>query len=391
MRLRSFEFVKPKTRDPKRKARNLIAMHSWWVRRVWERKGLFGPVLWIFALPLSLLYGVGVCVRNLLYTWCIPARKLPCAVVSVGNLTVGGTGKTPTTLWLARELGRRGYKVAILSRGYKGIGKGPMLLEPPDSKPVSFKQAEELPDAGDEPIMMARLFGQRVVVGKKRYQAASLLLRGADVDVFILDDGFQHRSLRRDLDLLLLGETWKGWLLPAGPFREPKSSLHRANLFLITSEQGKWKSLLAGLPGESIFSGSLRPHCLLTLDGGQWKEQPLALLDKSKILTVSAIANPLPFYRMIHDWGGEIGDVVEFPDHHSYSSKDWQRINRVGRNMDLIVTTEKDLLKLLRFPFARGKLVALRVAMVVENGDLLIDAVEKAIRDKNEATSTPDG
>jgi tetraacyldisaccharide 4'-kinase len=357
-------------------------MHSRWVRRVWERKGLFGTVLWIFALPLSLLYGIGACVRNLLYTWCIPARNLPCAVVSVGNLTVGGTGKTPTTLWLARELGQRGYKVAILSRGYKRSGKGPIVLEPPEGKPVSFKQAQELPDAGDEPIMMARLFGQRVVVGKRRYQAASLLLRSADVDVFILDDGFQHRRLKRDLDLLLLGANWKGWLLPAGPFREPKSSLRRANLFLVTGEQEKWKSLLAGRPRETIFSGSLQPQCLLTLDGDQWKEQPLAVLDKSKILTVSAIANPLPLYRMIHDWGGEIGDVIELPDHHSYSSKDWQRINRVGRNMDLIITTEKDLLKLLRFPFARGKLLALRVAMVVENGNLLIDAVAKVVQGK---------
>jgi tetraacyldisaccharide 4'-kinase len=258
-----------------------------------------------------------------------------------------------------------------------------MLLEAQEGRPASFKQAEELPDAGDEPIMMARLFGQRVVVGKKRYQAASLLLRSVDVDVFILDDGFQHRRLKRDLDLLVLGADWKGWLLPAGPFREPKSSLHRANLFLITGEQGRWGSLLTGHPQETIFSGSLQPQCLLTLDGDQWKEQPLAVLDKSKILTVSAIANPLAFYRMIHEWGGEIGDVIEFPDHHNYSARDWQRINRVARNMDLIITTEKDLLKLLRFPFARGKLLALRVAMVVESGDRLIRAAEKVIREKN--------
>lgn len=296
---------------------------------------------------------------------------------------MGGTGKTPTTLWLARELRGRGYKVAILSRGYKRSGKEPLLLEPPESNPASFKRAEEPADAGDEPLMMARLFGQRVVVGKKRYQAAGLLLRSTDVDVFILDDGFQHRRLRRDLDLLLLGADRKGWLFPAGPFREPKGSLRRAHLFLITGEKGKWESLLSGRPRETIFSGSLRPQCLLTLDGDRWKEQPLAVLDKSKILTVSAIANPLPFYRMIHEWGGEIGDVIEFPDHHSYSSTDWQRINRAGRNFDLIVTTEKDLLKLLRFPFAKGKLMALRVVMGVENGDRLIDVVEKVIREKN--------
>ena len=358
-------------------------MNDSWARRVWQRKGFLGCFLWILVLPLSFLYSLGVRVRNLLYSlgW-IPIKSLPRTVVSVGNLTVGGTGKTPTILWLAQELSQRGYRVAILSRGYKRTGREPVVLEAGFSKSVSFAQGGDPLDAGDEPIMMARVFGQRVGIGRKRYEVGNRLLRSAEVDVFLMDDGFQYRQLRRDIDLLLLGSDWNGWLIPAGPFREPKSSLKRADLYLVTGAKEKWESFLTRQPKEAIFFGSLQPKGLWNLDGDRWKEHPLDLLDRSKILTVSAIANPAPFYRMIHDWEGEIADMLEFPDHHTYSAKDWQRINRAARNVDLIVTTEKDILKLVRFPFAKEKLLALRVEMVVENGVSLVRAIEDIIEGK---------
>jgi tetraacyldisaccharide 4'-kinase len=107
-------------------------------------------------------------------------------------------------------------------------------------------------------------------------------------------------------------------------------------------------------------------------------------LARRKIVAVAAIANPEPFYRIIHDWEGEIVEVLEFKDHHDYSSKDWQRINRAARNADLIITTEKDILKLIRFPFGRERLLALRVVMAVENGDTLIQAVIDGIQKKSE-------
>lgn len=340
-------------------------------------------MVWIFLLPLSVVYGFGARIRSLLYSirW-LPTKVLPCAVVSVGNLTVGGTGKTPTTLWLARELGRRGYRVAILSRGYKRSGRKMMILEPGPVMAGSNDLEEELTEAGDEPLMMAKVFGQRVAVGKRRYAAATRLLESAAVDLFLLDDGFQHRRLRRDLDLLLLGEDWRGWLLPAGPFREPRRALRRAQLYLVTGSRERWQPLLARRPPEKVFFGSLQAKSLLTLDGDRWKEFPLALLGRNKILTVSAIANPASFYRIIHEWEGEIVDSLEFPDHHAYSAQDWQEINRAARNAEIIVTTEKDILKLVRFPFAREKLLALRVEMVVENSDSLIRAVEEVIQKK---------
>lgn len=356
-------------------------MNETWIRKIWDRRGLLGHLAWLLLLPLSMVYGLLVRIRNVLYFlgWA-PSKGLPCAVVSVGNLTVGGTGKTPATLWLAQELGRAGYRVGILSRGYKRSGKGLVVLRPGFAK--SFLSQEEPFDAGDEPVMMARLFGQRVGVGRRRRQAGEQLLRDGEADVVLLDDGFQHRALKRDIDLLLLGADSNGWLLPAGPFREPTSALRRADYCLVTGAREKWARLLRRRPAETVFFGSLEAKALFGLEGEHWKDYPLSMLGRSKILTVSAIANPAPFYRMIHDWEGEIVDSMEFPDHHLYSTGDWQRINRAARNVDLIVTTEKDILKLARFPFAKEKLLALRVEMVVENGASLVKAVERAIEAK---------
>ncbi|MBI4527638.1 MAG: tetraacyldisaccharide 4'-kinase [Deltaproteobacteria bacterium] len=357
-------------------------MNEFLIRRVWKRGGFCARLVWTLTLPLSFLYCGGVLVRNLLYArrW-LPRRSLPVPVVSVGNLVVGGTGKTPTTLWLARELAKRGHKVAVLSRGYKGVRNGPAVLQPAFAMDLVAKNGACL-EAGDEPAMMAGLFNVRVGVGRNRYQTGSLLLRKNEADVFLLDDGFQHRQLNRDLDLVLLGSDWEGWLLPAGPFREPRRSLRRAQYFLITGARKKWASYLGHFSQETVFIGALEPRCLLSLDGNQWKESPLSILDRSKILAVSAIANPRRFYRLIHDWGGEIVRAIEFPDHYTYSVKDWQRINRAGRDVDFIVTTEKDIVKLVQFPFARDKLLVLRVEMVIENGDLLIRAIEDAIQKK---------
>lgn len=358
-------------------------MSGAWIRRAWERKDLWGYLLWILVVPFSFLFVLAVQIRSLLYTLrCLPVRSLPPAVISVGNLTVGGTGKTPTTLWLGRELAGHGYRVAILSRGYKRKRREPKLLEPSADGRLAPGDGDEVSEAGDEPLMMAKVFGHRVGIGKNRYEVGMQLLRQTRVDVFLLDDGFQHRQLKRDLDLLLLGSNGRGWVLPAGPFREPRRALRRADLYLVTGSAAEWRSYLKGCSEESIYVGSLRPWALLSLERGRWKDYPLSLLDRSKILAVSAIANPSSLYRMIHEWGGNIVGAMEFPDHYQYSARDWQRISRAARNADLVVTTEKDVLKLARFPFAKEKLFALRVEMVVENGAELIRVVEQTIQSK---------
>lgn len=351
------------------------------VCEVWERAGARGKLLWMCLLPAAFLYSLGMQARNAFYSlgW-LKSARLPKPVVSVGNLTVGGTGKTPTCLWLAEALKNQGLRVGILSRGYRRDETRPVVLQPQSSNGSGPSNFADVSKAGDEPSMMADLYGQVVGIAKNRDLAATELLRQTEVDVFILDDGFQHRRVRRDVDLLLMGSEYSGWTLPAGPFREPRRNFKRADFLLVTGAPEKWRALIAPARAAAAFAASLQPVSLLSLNSGRRKEFPLTVLYRSKILTVTGVADPQGFYRMIHDWEGEIVETLEFPDHHDYSARDWQQINRVGRLVDLIVTTEKDILKLMHFPFARDKLVALRVTMQVENGADLVQAIVARIR-----------
>src|SRR5678815_3921054 len=147
------------------------------VREVWERTGARGKFLWLLLLPVSLFYAVAVQLRNSLYTlgW-VKSARLPRPVISVGNLTVGGTGKTPTCLWLAQELTRRGFKVGILSRGYKRKADTPVILRPNGAVTSDLDNTSEVQNSGDEPLMMARLYGQTVGVSRDRAEAAASLL-----------------------------------------------------------------------------------------------------------------------------------------------------------------------------------------------------------------------
>jgi len=349
-------------------------------REVWERKGLRGKFFWVLLLPVAFFYAVIVQLRNALFTlgWAKSVR-LSKPVVSVGNLTVGGTGKTPTCLWLAGALNSRGFNVGILSRGYRRAETRPIVMQPSQDEIPPSARIAEVSETGDEPLMMAQLYGQTVAVGKNRGEAAAELLRQRNVDVFILDDGFQHRRVQRDIDLLLLGSDASGWLLPAGPFRESLRNHRRADFFLVTGANSEWNSIIPSNRAQHRFVGSLRPISLISLSSQRRKEFPLTLLYRSKILTVTGIADPRGLYGLIHEWEGEIVDTLEFPDHHTYTARDWQQINRVGRLADLIITTDKDILKLVRFPFAKDKLLALRVAMSVENDAALIEAIVERI------------
>lgn len=350
-------------------------MSGRWIRRVWERRGIFGGLLWVSFLPLSGLYWLGVQARNVLYSggW-KKSQTLGQFVVSIGNLTVGGTGKTPTVVWVARELQKRGFKIAVLSRGYQRKGDEPLVL--------TAHFAGDVDDSGDEPAMMARLFGLTVAVASRRYQGAVKAIQHSSVDVFILDDGFQHRQLFRDIDVVLLGSDSTGWVLPAGPFREPRKALGRAHFLLITGAEDQWRRWIPQAAERRIFQGALVPMALIGFESRRWKEYPLSLLAGRRIVAVTAIANPAPFYRMLHDWEGEIVEALEFADHHRYTSQDWQRINRAARNADLVITTEKDILKLIHFPFGRETLLALRATMAVENGHALIQAIVDRIQNK---------
>ncbi|MGZ8424304.1 MAG: tetraacyldisaccharide 4'-kinase [Candidatus Binatia bacterium] len=352
------------------------------VRGVWERRGFAGRLLGSLLWPASIGYSVVAQLRNGFFNrgW-IKSVRLPRPVISIGNLTVGGTGKTPTCLWLAGELRRQGLKVAILSRGYRRKETQPVILQPCKPSGDMAQNEDELAQAGDEPLMMARLYDQTVGVGADRVRSAhELLRRDEKIDAFILDDGFQHRHVKRDVDLVLLGSDCSGVVLPAGPFREPRRNLQRGDFWLVTGAEAQWQRYLPPERSSAVFTGTLQPLDLISYDARRWKHYPLTVLHHSKILTIAGIANPDNFYQSIHEWEGQIVHTLEFPDHHVYSAKDWQEISRMARLVDLIVTTEKDILKLIGFPFARGKLLALRVGMEVAGSDRLVSALAARIR-----------
>jgi len=353
---------------------------------IWQRQGFWGEVGWLALTPLSLGFSALVRARNLFYDrgW-LPVERPPFKVISVGNLTVGGTGKTPMVLWLAQALQGRGHRVGILTRGYGGSNKEITVVG-------TAGQAIATPaEVGDEPVMLARAFAGVVISGRDRVAAAGLARRRFALDVVILDDGFQHRRLDRDVDLLLVngrGGTGNGWLLPAGPLREPPAAVRRADVVIITKggTHGREGWSATGQRG-AVFSGDLQPTALLSSVRGRWHELPVGLLSGRRVMALTGIADPMPFYHSLREWEAEIAEVMEFPDHHAYTPVDWRAISLAGQKFDLIVTTEKDLVKLERFPSAAGKLVALRVRMEIEHADRLLDLVERQLREAVTATS----
>ena len=231
-----------------------------------------------------------------------------------------------------------------------------------------------------------------MIVGAERIAAGALAVREFAAEVLVLDDGFQHWALRRDFDLVC----WRGSglendrLLPAGRLREPLRAMRRAQAVLVTEGEeaehlgARVERALAGLP---VYHGRLRATALVTPDGDVWRELPMGALAAHRALGVAGLADPQPFYRTLQEWDARLDDFLEFPDHHDYTLDDWKKIANRSRGLDLVVTTEKDLVKLERFPFAKDKLAAVRVSMEIEGGERLVDSVAAAIDQRRRALS----
>jgi tetraacyldisaccharide 4'-kinase len=340
--------------------------------RVWLRRGVGGQLGYLALRPLSALFGLGVGVRGLGYrVGVLRARRAPIPVVSVGNLAVGGTGKTPVTLWLGQMLAAHGARPAIVSRGYGGTARGVTVVSRGDGPEVG----PEL--VGDEPVMMAKSFAGPVITAARRIDAARTAA-GLGCDVVVLDDGFQHRAVARAFDLVLV-DARRGPLLPAGPLREPLAALRRADaLLLVERDAGDGAAPPLEL-ARPAFRMRLDAVGLVESVERRWRARPLVDIANRRVVAVAGVARPEAFYAMLRRWEATIAEVFEYPDHHRYTIEDWHRIARGGHSADLIVTTEKDLVKLEAFPFATGKLVALRIAPQVERADELIAVILAAI------------
>ena len=309
----------------------------------------------------SIFYGAAQRLRAICYRHQVfPARDLPCKVISVGNITVGGTGKTPMTIHVAAEIKRAGFKVVIVSRGYKGRAEkhGGIVS---DGRTL-IMDAEQ---AGDEPYMIAcRLKGVPVVVGKNRFAAGMLAIGKYQPDVIVLDDAFQHLKLKRDIDLVLLDHMrpfGNSHLLPRGVLREPVSSLARSSACILTRcRSGAEEVALSSLaeiqmlvPDMPVFTSSHVPYWYMIKRGAYksfeafpdvFSANDLKQVKHRKVFCFSGIARNDDFQHTVKELGFKVTGLLEFSDHHRYTAKDLATILRCAGDagVDRLITTEKD-------------------------------------------------
>jgi tetraacyldisaccharide 4'-kinase len=336
--------------------------------------------------PLAWGYRLGIAGRRLAFRVGLRrVHRIPVPVISLGNLTVGGTGKTPAALWLAEKLRARGERPVIVTRGYGGDLKGRVVTVGRDGQ--SLYDPREI---GDEAVLLAERFNGPVVCGADRVAAAKVALEEHGASVLVLDDGFQHWRLGRDMDVLLVdGRSGfgNGALLPAGPLREPLGALKRADAIVITKATAGTRVaeiLVRHAPSVPTFAAELTPRSLVVSDDGILQARPLGELVGRRVVTVSAIAQPRSFYELLGQLEVRAVEVLEFPDHHQFTQADWQRITQAAHRADLVACTEKDIVKLRRFPFARGGLAALRVDFALKSRDeeRLLALVESRIQSR---------
>lgn len=344
-----------------------------------QRHHLADRTLLILLKLCAALYAVIMQLRAMAYKYGVfPVKRLPLPVISVGNITLGGTGKTPTVLMIARGLLTRGKRVAVLTRGYGGSLEGETRIVS-DGESLLLTAAE----AGDEPCLLAAsLPGLMVVMGSDRYRAGCLAVEKLSPDCFILDDGFQHQRLHRDLDILLLDSTMpfgNGWTLPAGFLREPPSVACRADLVILTRCH-EADSTVAGLPEQIPFCRS--SHTLTgytSLAGGELR--PFRELKGKRIVAFCGIANPAAFFDGVEANGLPLVATLAFPDHTDYSALEMEAVGRLKQQSraDCLLTTAKDAVKLLPFSGIIGDCFVARLELTIHDPEPLDVALNKII------------
>jgi tetraacyldisaccharide 4'-kinase len=314
--------------------------------------------------PLIPLYHLALAFRGFrIRSGLEPVRRLRFPVVSIGNLSMGGSGKTPLTVALAKALSRRGLRVDVLSRGYGRQSQLAARVSPDGT-------AEEF---GDEPLLIAREAGVPVYVAPQRYSAG--LLAEADAQqsdgenhqpiVHLLDDGFQHRQLYRDVDILLLNrQDWRDWLLPAGNLREPLGAVRRASAIAIPADEPKFEDDLRAWGWQGRILRLRRTMNIPAVNG------PIAAF--------CGIARPKQFFAGLEAAGLKLALRQVFPDHHRYTGLDLDRLVAAARDAraTAFVTTEKDLVRLraLASTFSESMpLLTARLRIEIENQDAAID------------------
>ena len=298
-------------------------------------------ILLLLLLPPALIFGVLGWARSLCYAAGIfSSYRSSLKVVSVGNLAVGGLGKTPAVDWLVKEFASQGKRVAIISRGYGGKFSGAAGIV--SNGREILMDADE---AGDEPLLLARRNPHcPVLIARKRVNAIKVIESQYDVDLIILDDGFQHQAVNRDIDLVLLDGArpfGNGWPLPAGNLREFPVALKRADILLMTRSDRADARTITRIP--AFTSRHSLSDEALSLDNVSMTIEQLSTM---KLLAFAGIANPDDFFISLERLGLFLCKKVSFPDHVRYSAKEISLLAQEATDVDAFVTTEKDAVKL---------------------------------------------
>ena len=358
--------------------------HHWWD---WPALLLLSGASWIYRKAVIMKYRSFADHQE-------RQERLPAVVISLGNITVGGTGKTPMACMLAKELSARGWRVALLNRGYhsKREKSGASVMS--DGRMVLLT-AEE---GGDEASLMARsLMGIPVLVGRARAVSGRMAVEKFDAQVLILDDGFQHWQLYRDVDVVLVDGTnpfGNGHVLPRGILREPLEHLSRADIFIITKVDQITQEAVSQIREDLRRYNASAPVALsvhkpsavlpfLNWDQGLHPEDaiPAGLMERP-VLAVSALGNPASFEETLRGAGFTVAGVLRYEDHHHYGPSDIRRMaDLAAEKQCILVTTEKDAVKL---PADLVKeynlpLYVLAITLEIVEGQEQIDAVLQSV------------
>jgi tetraacyldisaccharide 4'-kinase len=334
-----------------------------WFNRIWYDGG--SPPWWL--LPLSLVYGAVAGTRRFLYRKHLRrSTRLSCPVVVVGNLSAGGTGKTPLVCWLVARLAEQGFRPGVVTRGYGGSSRNVQLIELSDDPRV----------VGDESVLLARRSGVRVAIGRDRPAAAQLLVN-AGCDVIVSDDGLQHYALARDCEIVVIDGDRRfgnGWLLPAGPLRETPSRLESADAVVVNGG----RPLLDG-----ALSMRLEGKSAVALIGGAAK--PLSAFAGVSVHAVAGIGNPERFFNMLRAYGIE---VIGHPrsDHAAFEPGDI-----VFADDKPVLMTEKDAVKCVTFAGMRHWQVPVSASFEGADSSVLLEVVANGIAARKQRAQSLNG
>jgi len=317
----------------------------------------------------SQVYSLVLSLRNFCFkTGFFKTRRVDCKVISIGNITVGGTGKTPMAITVTKILKETGFRPAVLSRGYGGKSTRKINIVS-DGKTI-FCNPDEV---GDEPCLLAGILEDvPVLTNPDRYAAGNLAIEKLGVNVIVLDDGFQHRSLHRDINIALLDAVrpfGNGFLIPRGPLREKPVSLERADLIILTRSDSNSAAsetmLKKQFPAKKIMRAQHEPECIVDHSTGEI--YPVSFISGKRVAAFCGIAAPGSFRSLIEKLGGKVVFFEDFPDHHRYTLADIDYLIGKSRDNspDIILTTDKDRIKLGNADFPG--IFTLRIKMTIDD------------------------